>query len=161
MYSNNPANICWSSTRLQRNNFLSSKTSWRRLEDVSKTLCKDVLKTSWKTKNLYAEDIFKTWLEEVSNICLEDVFKTSSRQNVYWGYLYETYFRLQDFCCVKFNWIKFSKNAAPVIYEWKKTIIVTMQYSYKHLLCFQYLCVGRPKHRKVYCWLVAPENSNH
>ena len=35
----NPANICWSSIRLQRNNFTSFKTSWRHLarhlEDVS------------------------------------------------------------------------------------------------------------------------------
>ena len=41
-----------SSTRLQRNNFLSSKTSWRCPEDI--------LKTSWKTKNFYAEDALKT-----------------------------------------------------------------------------------------------------
>ena len=33
-----------SSTRLQRNNFTSSKASWRRLEDVLKTSCK----TSWR-----------------------------------------------------------------------------------------------------------------
>ena len=50
--------------RLQRNNFLSSKTSWKRLEDV--------LKTPWKTKYFYTEDVLKT--------CLEDVFKTSWRQ---------------------------------------------------------------------------------
>ena len=31
---------------LQRNNFTSSKTSGRRLEDVLKTRCKGVLKTS-------------------------------------------------------------------------------------------------------------------
>ena len=48
----------------------------RRLEDV--------LKTSWKTKNSYAEDVFKTWWH---------VLKTSSRrigdkQNFYWGYLH-------------------------------------------------------------------------
>ena len=44
-----------SSTRLQRNNFTSSKTS-----------CKDVLKTSCKTKNYYAEDILKTSWRHVS-----------------------------------------------------------------------------------------------
>ena len=51
-----PANICWSSrhvlktssTRLQRNNFTSSKTFWRRLEDVLKTCLEDVLKTLWR-----------------------------------------------------------------------------------------------------------------
>ena len=41
-----------SSIRLQRNNFSSSKTYWRYLEDV--------LKTSWKTRNCYGEDFFKT-----------------------------------------------------------------------------------------------------
>ena len=45
-----------SSTRLQRNNFAFSKTSSRLLQDLSQ----DVLKTSWKTKNCYAEDVFKT-----------------------------------------------------------------------------------------------------
>ena len=57
-----------SSTPLQRNTFWSSKTSWRRLEDISQ----DVLKTSWKTKSCYAEDVFKTsW---------RHVFKISSRR---------------------------------------------------------------------------------
>ena len=41
-----------SSTWLQRNNFLSFKMSWRRLEDS--------LKMSCKTKNCYTEDVFKT-----------------------------------------------------------------------------------------------------
>ena len=38
-----------SSTRLQRNNFLSSKTSSRLLEDVLRRRFEDVLKTSCKT----------------------------------------------------------------------------------------------------------------
>ena len=49
-----------SSKRLQRNNFSSSKTSSRLLARC----LKDVLKTSWKTKNC----------------CIEDVLKTSSRR---------------------------------------------------------------------------------
>ena len=58
-----------SSTRLQRNNFTSSKTFWRRLEDVLQRRFEDVL----KTKNCYAEDVFKTsW---------KHVLKTS------WGHL--------------------------------------------------------------------------
>ena len=122
-----------SSRRLQRDNFSSSKTSWRRLEDVFKIFCEmssrricktssrclgrrkivtlktswrrledmswrrledmswrrlqhvfsvtilrlprhlqDVFKTSWKTKNCYAEDMLKT-----SSTCLEDVLKTN------------------------------------------------------------------------------------
>ena len=89
-----------SSTRLQRNNFSSSKTSWRRLantswrhlarrledvledkkllrwrrlEDVLKTCLEDVLKTC-------LEDVLKTCLEDVLKTCLEDVLKTSWRQ---------------------------------------------------------------------------------
>ena len=77
-----------SSTRLQRNNFTSSKTSWRRLEDVLedekllrwrrledvlKTCLEDVLKTC-------LEDVLKTCLEDVLKTYPEDVFKTSWRQ---------------------------------------------------------------------------------
>ena len=50
--------------RLQRNNFTSSKTSWRRLAKMTwrsfQDLSQDVFKTSRKTKNCYAEDVFKT-----------------------------------------------------------------------------------------------------
>ena len=57
-----------SSTRLQRNNFTSSKTSWKRLEDVLKTSCK----TSWR-------HVLKTsWIHY------------GDKQNTYWGYLYLT-----------------------------------------------------------------------
>ena len=67
-----------SSARLQPNNFLSSKTSSRRLVRC----LQDVLKTSWKRKNCYAKDVLKTsW---------RHVLKTSWRrlvdkQNVYWN----------------------------------------------------------------------------
>ena len=69
-----------SSRRLQRNNFSSSKTYWRRLarclEDIFKAswrrLCKrsqrrleEVLKTSWKMKNCYAEDVLKTYWRQI------------------------------------------------------------------------------------------------
>ena len=85
-------NICWSSRllgdvlsrrvlktsskRLQRNNFLSSKTSWRRLEgvlQVGRRLERRkivTLKTSWRR------------LEGMSWARLGD------KQNVYWEYLY-------------------------------------------------------------------------
>ena len=47
-----------SSTCLQRNNFSSSETSWRRLAKMSwRHLAKrleDIFKMSWKTKNCYA-----------------------------------------------------------------------------------------------------------
>ena len=73
-------------------------TSSRRLQDMSwrclqHILCvkifvfQDVLKTSWKTKNCYGENVFK--------ISSKNVLKTSSRrlgdkQNVYWVYMYLT-----------------------------------------------------------------------
>ena len=88
-----------SSIRLQRNNFSSSKTSWRhfarRLEDV--------LKTSWKTRNCYAEDVLKTSWRHVLEMSWRHVLKISWRhvlkmsakrlgdkQNVFWIYLYLT-----------------------------------------------------------------------
>ena len=88
-----------SSTRLQCNNFTSSKTSWRRLEDVFKTS----RKTSWKTKNCYAEDVLKTsW---------RHILKTSSRrlggkQNFYWWYLYLTNLNvyLTNLCFTNYIW---------------------------------------------------------
>ena len=58
----------------QRNNFSSSKTSWRRLQDV--------FKTSGKTKNCYAEDVLKN--------SSRHVLQTSSRrlegQQMFAGY---------------------------------------------------------------------------
>ena len=74
-YWHNPANICWSSRRLEdvfnkssawqffvfQDVFLKTsckyvlKTSGRRLAEMSQ----DVLKTSWKTENCYAEDVLK------------------------------------------------------------------------------------------------------
>ena len=42
------ANICWSSRRLQHVFSVTILRLPRRLEDVLKTSCKDVLKTSWR-----------------------------------------------------------------------------------------------------------------
>ena len=75
-----PVNILFvsntSSRRLQRNNFLSSKTFSRRLarclQDVFKTYLQDDFKTSWKTKKCYAEDVLKT--------SSRHVLKTSGRR---------------------------------------------------------------------------------
>ena len=58
-----------SSTRLQHNNFTSSKTS-----------CKDVLKTSWRRLEDVLQDeklLRRRHLEDVLKTCLEDVLKTS------------------------------------------------------------------------------------
>ena len=83
-----PANICWSWKRLQhvfktslrRLQHVFSVTILRlpkRLEDVSQIRLEDVLKTSWKTKNCYAEDVLKTCLEDMSWRRLEDIMEKS------------------------------------------------------------------------------------
>ena len=51
-----PANICWSPRRLQHVFSVTILRLPRRLEDILKTF----FKTSWKTKNCYAEDVLKT-----------------------------------------------------------------------------------------------------
>ena len=63
-----------SSIRLQRNSFLSSKTSW-------------------KTKRCYAEDVFKTSWRHVLKTSWRHVLKMSAKrlgdkQSVFWNYLY-------------------------------------------------------------------------
>ena len=88
-----PANISWSWTRLedacktcldhvfmfwtrlQRNNFTSSKRSWRHLEDV----LEDEKVLRWRR----LEDVLKACLEDVLKTCLEDVLKTLWRQTKY------------------------------------------------------------------------------
>ena len=104
-----------SSIRLQRNNFSSSKTSWRRLEDVLQIRFEDVLKTSRKTswRRLGRQKIvtLKTSWRHVLKTSWRHVLKTSWRhvlkmswrhvlkmsakrlgdkQNVFWSYLYLT-----------------------------------------------------------------------
>ena len=74
------ANICWSSRRLDKTFS----------EDV--LYLEHVLKTSWKTKNCYAEDVL---VRRVLKTSWRYILKTSSRRladkkNVYWGYLYLT-----------------------------------------------------------------------
>ena len=54
-----------SSRRLQRNDFSSSKTSSRRLQEVFARRLRDIFKTSWKTKTCYAEDLWKTSLRHI------------------------------------------------------------------------------------------------
>ena len=79
------------STRLQRNNFTSFKTSWRRLakmswnvlqrrvEDVLKKSWRrlqDVFQKSWKTKNCYAGDVFKMFWRHFLKTSWRHVLKT-------------------------------------------------------------------------------------
>ena len=77
-----PANICWSSRRLQhvfsvtrrlgRQKIVTLKKSWRRLEDVLKTCPEDVLKKCWR-------HILRTSWRHYGD-----------KQNSHWGYLYLT-----------------------------------------------------------------------
>ena len=79
------------STRLQRNNVSSSKTSWRRFANTSwrhlARRLEDVLKTSWNKKNCYSEDVLKTSWRHVLKMHWR---RLGEEQNVYWGYLYLT-----------------------------------------------------------------------
>ena len=68
-----------SSTRLQRNNFTTSKTSWRHLAKMSWGRLEDFLKASWKTKNCYAEDVLKTSWRHALKTSWRHVLKTSWR----------------------------------------------------------------------------------
>ena len=78
-----PANICWSSRRLQ-------DMSWRRLQHVfSVTILRlprrleDVLEDEKLLRWRRLEDVLKTCLEDVLKTCLEDVLKTLWRQAKY------------------------------------------------------------------------------
>ena len=62
-----------SSTRLQRNDFTSSKTSWRRLEGI----LQDVLKTSWRHVLRRLEDVSWRSLEDISWGRREDTTETN------------------------------------------------------------------------------------
>ena len=104
----NPANICWSSRRLQvmswrrlqYKNFTSSKTSWRRLTKTSWRRLEDVFKTSRKT----------SW-RHVLKTSWRHILRTSSRrlggkQNFYWWYLYLTNLNvcLTNLCFTNYIW---------------------------------------------------------
>ena len=65
-----------SSARLQRNNFSSSKTSWKRFERHLAKRFEDILKTCLK-------DVLETCLEDVLKKCLQDVLETNKSKCVY------------------------------------------------------------------------------
>ena len=91
----NNSNLCTTNIscfprRLQRKNFLSSKTSRRRPQDViiirlpkmSSRRLEDVVKTFSKRLQDVFQDIFKTCLQDIffktSLRCLQDLFKKTS-----------------------------------------------------------------------------------
>ena len=119
-----PANICWSSRRLEDVFSVKIlrlprpledvlKTPWRRLPKASclQDLSQDVFKTSWKTKNCYAEDMLKTSWRHVLKTSWRHIWKTSSRrlggkQNFYWWYLHLTNLNvyLTNLCFTNYIW---------------------------------------------------------
>ena len=87
-----------SSARLQRNNFSSSKTSWRCLEDVFARRLEDILKTSWRRmiktnifvwRRMSKANIFvliKTSWRRLLKTKTKGVFKTSSSRRMFAGW---------------------------------------------------------------------------
>ena len=59
-------------TNIPSKHLFLSKTSWRRRQDMSSRRPEGAFKTSWKTKNCYAENVLKT--------SSRHVFKTSLRR---------------------------------------------------------------------------------
>ena len=84
-----PANICWSSRRLQDVFSITIFRLPRRLEDISQ----EVLRTSWKTKNCYAENVLKTSWRHVLKTSSRHVLKIpwkrlGDKQMFTWGYVF-------------------------------------------------------------------------
>ena len=87
-----------SSARLQRNNFSSSKTSWRCLEDIFARRLEDILKTSWRRmiktnifvwRRMSKANIFvliKTSWRRLLKTKTKDAFKTSSSRRIFAGW---------------------------------------------------------------------------
>ena len=59
-------------TNIPSKHLFLSKTSWRRRQDMSSRRPEGAFKTSWKTKNCYAEDVLK--------MSSRHTLKTSSRR---------------------------------------------------------------------------------
>ena len=102
---------------------VSSKTFWRRAEDVLRGVdLQYVLKTSSKTKNCYAEDVLKTFrrrLQDTFPRRLQGVFKTSSRRfwKTSWRRLGQTFWRrLEDVSLRRICW-SWSRRLADVFWR--------------------------------------------
>ena len=77
-----PANICWSWRRLQHVLSVTILRLARRLEHF--------LKTSWKLKNCYTEDVWRHILMFWRHILKTSWRHYGEKQSTYWGYLYLT-----------------------------------------------------------------------
>ena len=114
-----PANICWSSRRLQDMSWrclqnIFSVTIFclegilrRCLEDFLKTSCKP----SWRSLGRPKIVMLKTssrCLEDMSWKRLEDMSwrRLGDKQNVYWGYLYLTNLYLTNLYLTNLRWIQ-------------------------------------------------------
>ena len=108
----------WINTDILVNILFISKTSsrrlqdmsWRRLQDVFETYLQDVFKTSSRRLEDVVEDKrLLCWrhVEDVLKTCLEDIFKASWRPtNVCWAYLcriYVIYFFILIFIFIMIN----------------------------------------------------------
>ena len=148
---------------------------WRRLQHVfSVTVLRlprrleDVLKTTWKTKKCYAEDVLKTCLEDVLKTCLEDVswkhvfkmfwkhiLKTSWRhygekQNTYCGYLYLTNSKL---VVIRKEW-ELRSNAIDALLLKSKSMMKIVQHFLKSLLTYDHRSNNEMSTIKLIYWLI-------
>ena len=151
---------------------------WRRLQHVfSVTVLRlprrleDVLKTTWKTKKCYDEDVLKTCLEDVLKTCLEDVLKTSwkhvfkmfwrhilktswrhygEKQNTYCGYLYLTNSKL---VVIRKEW-ELRSNAIDALLLKSKSMIKIVLHFLKSLLTYDHRSNNEMSTIKLIYWLI-------
>ena len=101
-----PANISCFPRRLQDVLAIRlPKTSSRCLQDVFKAFSRhlqdvfqDVFKTSSKTSSRHLQDVFKTSLQDVLQLCLQDVLSTSSPRRIFAGLLITTLVKKKKHC---------------------------------------------------------------
>ena len=118
------------------------KMSWRRLEDVLKTLLQDVLKTSWRRledvwpKQIYyfwsrrLEDALKMSCEDEDERRLQDIFKMSSSRRRFAGMSAKSLINTKPvicMCSVKTLFSKFSESnvAGPYSATFQKMHSIT------------------------------------
>ena len=151
---------------------------WRRLQHVfSVTVLRlprrleDVLKTTWKTKKCYDEDVLKTCLGDVLKTCLEDVLKTSwkhvfkmfwrhilktswrhygEKQNTYCGYLYLTNSKL---VVIRKEW-ELRSNAIDALLLKSKSMMKIVQHFLKSLLTYDHRSNNEMSTIKLIYWLI-------
>ena len=100
-----------SSTRLQRNNFTSSKTSWRHFQDLSQDVLKaSFCKTSWRR----LENVLKTSWRRIAKTNILVLTKTSS-EDVRLRRTYSSWSRHLEDVFIKTNVCWVDSNFAHII----------------------------------------------